>query len=198
MKERTKAVLVILGLLGAVVGFFVLKSWSTSNQEESGRQFDNGVWALRGGNEPVAIECFTEAIRLSDTVHSLMADYTYSLAPVYYNRGLAHLWKKDADPDLALLDFTEALRHDGSLARCYWARGQAYLLKKELAKANAEFDEAIQAASVAIQKDQHDTEAYELRADAYEGKGDKERAKIDRERASRARVEKPVALFRSR
>lgn len=186
MSERTKGILLGVGLVVLLVGAFNVKCQHTKNQDIGQDKFLDGVAAMKSGDEERAIELFSETIRLGNTAHSILSDYQYSLAPAYYNRGLAHLRKPEPDPDLALLDFTEALRIDDTLGRCHWGRGKAYQMKMDLAAASVEYDKAILLASLAIQKDANDADAYDLRADAYEAKGDKERAQLDRQRAGRA------------
>jgi len=88
--------------------------------------------------------------------------------------------------DLAIADFTAALRLDPNNAKTYQERGVAYLSKGDLDKAIADFTQA-------IRLDPNDADAYYNRGYVYVTKKDYDRAIADFEAALRINPKHPNA-----
>jgi tetratricopeptide (TPR) repeat protein len=114
-------------------------------------------------------------------VERAMADFNQfiSLNPNwvagYFNRGNAYF--RQAEYDLAIADYTEALRHrpadpDG----IFWNRGNAHAEKRDYLRAIADYDQAI-----ALRPNFSDF--YRIRAETHEKAGDRDKAIADYRRA---------------
>ena len=94
-----------------------------------------GTEAHQKGNWDVAIEYYTEVIRLEPTDTS-----TVSIA--YYSRGVAYGEKGEVDR--AIEDYTLALEFNSNFADAYHNRGYAHYGRGEFARATGDYNRAIQ------------------------------------------------------
>ena len=94
-----------------------------------------GTEAHQKGNWDVAIEYYTEFIRLEPTDTS-----TVSIA--YYSRGVAYGEKGEVDR--AIEDYTLALEFNSNFADAYHNRGYAHYGRGEFALATGDYNRAIQ------------------------------------------------------
>ena len=88
----------------------------------------------KNGNYELAIEDYTEAIRLSPP----------NPAPLYNNRAWIYAYDLKTNFDQAIADATQAIRLDPNDADYYDTRGWAYLGKGDYNKAIDDFNKALQ------------------------------------------------------
>jgi tetratricopeptide (TPR) repeat protein len=106
-----------------------------------------------------------------------------------YNRGVVSLGRKDYD--LAIADFTEAIRYNPKYAAAYYDRGFAYLDKKDYDYAIADYDQVI-ALNPKL------ASAYSNRGHAYRAKGALRRANADFDQAHALMREAELRLHQVR
>jgi tetratricopeptide (TPR) repeat protein len=126
--------------------------------------FNRGFSAYQDRNWQVAIEAFSEAIRLDP-----------SDMRAYRQRGAAYL--RQEEHDRAIADFNEALRLAPDDAGTVYNRGVAYAKKQDYDSALTDFGEA-------IRLDPAFAKAYRARSSVYAKKGDDARAKADKQKAA--------------
>lgn len=97
-------------------------------------------------------------------------------ARMYYNRGLAH--SKRDELELAIADYTEAIKLNPNFADAYYNRGIAYRIKGDYELAIADYTRVIE-----LEPDNAD--AYYRRSRAWLHLGEEERAKSDMKTASK-------------
>ena len=125
----------------------------------SGRFIDHGLLFSSQGNYDMAIEVFSEAIKLDP-----------NLAGAYFQRGWAYFHKKDYDH--AIADYTQSLKLDPNNVEAYMNRGVAYM-------DNGSYDRAISDYNQAIKLDPNDAKSYCNRGLAYDEKGEYDHAIAD-------------------
>ena len=130
-----------------------------SKPQTAGTFLDRGLLFLNRKDWDLAIEDFTEAIRLDP-----------NNAMVYICRGVAYGDK--GDYDRAIADHSQAIRLDPNYASAYNNRGNAYYNK-------GDYDRAIADCNQAIKLDPNYALAYFNRGVAYGNKGDYDRAMAD-------------------
>ncbi len=121
-----------------------------------------GVVAYEKKDFDLAVDCFTEAIRLNP-----------DSAGAYYSRGVTY--SKKGDLDKAVADCTQAIRLNPNHAETYNLRGVAYSKKGDLDKGIADFTESVRLKP-------NFAPAYFNRGIAYREKGDLDKAKQDFEK----------------
>jgi tetratricopeptide (TPR) repeat protein len=127
--------------------------------QTAGTFLDRGIMFAERGDYDMAIEDFTEAIKLNP-----------NLAAAYFNRGNAYGFKEDYDR--AIVDFNQAIRLDPNYARAYNNRGNAYAGKGDDDRAIADFNQA-------IRLDSNNAYRYISRGNVYMNKGDDDQAIAD-------------------
>jgi tetratricopeptide (TPR) repeat protein len=140
--------------LAAFVAIAALSS--ASRAEDAWGAANKGYWAFQKGDLDLAIDYYTEAIRIDS-----------SYAEAYGSRGMVHNWKREYD--LAISDCTDAIKLNSDYAEAYSARGYAYSMSKEPDKAVEDYAEVVR-----LQPD--DVNAYNNLSRAYEEKGDFDKA----------------------
>jgi tetratricopeptide (TPR) repeat protein len=125
----------------------------------AGTFLDRGIMFASRGDYDMAIEDYTEAIRLDP-----------NLATAYFNRGYAYGEKRDYDR--AIADYTQAIKLNPNDAMAYNNRGYAYYNK-------GDYDRAIADCNQAIKLDPNDAMPYYNRGNTYYNKGDYDRAIAD-------------------
>ena len=127
----------------------LLQPWGRAGRQ---RRNPSGPCRLRGSHPAeaevrrgVSLSRRRLHARASTTRRSPMAPRPFGSTPrnasAYANRGSAYVSK--GEYDLAIADFSVAIRHDPKLATAYWGRGAAYEEKGELVKAIADLTEAV-------------------------------------------------------
>ena len=101
---------------------------------------------------------------------------TPQTAGTFLDRGILFLEREDYD--IAIADFTEALRLAPDMEAAYFYRGNAYYRKDDLDRAIADYTQA-------IRLNPNDAAAYNNRGNAYANKGDLDRAIADYNQAIR-------------
>ena len=127
--------------------------------QTAGTFLDRGIMFAGRGDYDLAIEDFTEAVKL---------DPNYALA--YYNRGNTYRYK--GDYDRAIADYNQSIKLDPNNAYAYDGRGNAYGKKGEYDRAMADYNQS-------IKLDPNNALAYYNRGAAYYNKGDYDRAIAD-------------------
>jgi tetratricopeptide (TPR) repeat protein len=164
-----------------------------ANQPNTSNNFDLGKTYLDRGEYDLAIQKFTEVIRLDPknalaylfrgSTHRLKRDYDRAIADLneairlgpnqeglYNIRGLAYDDK--GDHDRAIADYNEAIRLNPKYATAYSNRGGAYYSK-------GQFDRAITDYGEAIRLDPKNALAYSNRGIVHEKKGGLQQALTD-------------------
>jgi tetratricopeptide (TPR) repeat protein len=126
--------------------------------------FNRGFSAYQDRNWQVAIEAFSEAIRLEP-----------SDVRAYRQRGAAYLHQEEHDR--AIADFNEAIRLAPDDAGAVYNRGVAYAKKQDQDSALTDYGEA-------IRLNPDFAKAYRARSLVYAKKGDDVRAKADKQKAA--------------
>jgi len=132
---------------------------SKATQKPSNDILERGILFLERGDYDMAIEDFTEALRLQPN---------YAFA--YNSRGGAYLSKGDYDK--AIVDFNQAIKLNPNDAGAYGGRGLAYYNKRDHNKAIADLNQTIKLDSSVFF-------AYKFRGFAYYYKGDYDKAIAD-------------------
>ncbi len=159
---------------------------ASMRKEEAEVVFQHGNFLLKLGKMDMAIETYSEAIRLNPRHASAynnrgvaynskrehgraIEDYAKAiecnpeLANAYNNRGNVH--RGSGEHDCAIEDYTKAIECNPELAGAYNDRGAAYA-------ENGEFDCAIEDCNRAIELAPELACAYNNRGAAYDGKGE--------------------------
>jgi lipoprotein NlpI len=168
MKARRQSALAGITIILTVAGF-----------ESSAAADDFDTCAKSSGD--VAITVCTKAIgsdRYKDHI----------LAMLYYDRGVA--WHAKGDNDLAIADYSEAIRLDPKLASAYNNRGVAW-------HAKGDDDRAIADCNEAIRLNPKFADAYDSRGFVWRAKGDNDRAIADYNEAIRLHP-KSAGAYRGR
>jgi len=136
-----------------------------------------GTAYSRKGNHALAIQDFSEAIRLNP-----------NYANFYRNRG--HEYYEERDYDLAIQDFNDAIRLSPNDANAYYDRGNAYGgrgraddNKNDYDHAIQDYNQAIQDYSEAIRRNPKYAFAYYGRGLAYDSRGIERDNRDDYDRA---------------
>lgn len=117
-------------------GFARLHAHNKKHSEPDVRYYlQRGTEAHQSGNWDVAIEYYTEFIRLEPTDIS-----TVSVA--HFNRGV--VYGEKGEVDRAIEDYTRALEFNDNFADAYHNRGYAYYQKSEFDHAIEDYNQAIQ------------------------------------------------------
>ena len=95
------------------------------NQELANKYYARGVTASEKGEVELAIEDYTEVIKLDP-----------DFAQAYYQRGLAYA--KKGEIKLAIADYTKAIEIKPDNADAYYSRGGAFLRLGEREKAKSD------------------------------------------------------------
>lgn len=146
---------------------------------DGGRYGDRAGAYQALGELDKAIADMTECIRLSSGDDE-------NLAVDYYNRGL--IWYDKGEYDIAIRDYSEAIRHNPNYGAAYSARGTVWKEKENYDKALADFNQA-------LRLDPKDVEALDYRGNAWESKGSYEKALADYNQAIRLDPKYPWAYY---
>ena len=156
--------------------------------QTAGTFLDRGIMFASRGDYETSIKDFTEALRLNPnmTAAYILRGRAYvgsvslvtSIAANFGDVGTGGI-RADVSAeqaarvhDLAIADFTAAIRLDPNSPSALWERGRAYL-------GNGSFDRAIADFNEVIRLDPNDAGAYNSRGNAYNSKGDIDRAIAD-------------------
>ena len=131
--------------------------------QTAGTFLDRGMLFASRGDYDLAIEDFTEAIKLDP-----------NNVTAYKFRGLSYFYKKDYDR--AIAEYNQAIKLDPNNAEAYGLRGEAYFCKKDYDRAIADYTQAIKLAP-------NLKDIYTTRSNAYIEKGDYDRAIADSNQA---------------
>jgi tetratricopeptide (TPR) repeat protein len=155
------------GWIGVLLGAFLLGVHYFDCQVAEAQfalAFNRGFSAYQDRNWQVAIEAFSEAIRLDP-----------SDMRAYRQRGAAYLHQ--GEHDRAIADFNEALRLAPDDAGAVYNRGLANAKKQD-------YDSALTDLGEAIRLNPAFAKAYRARSSVFAKKGDDARAKADKQKAA--------------
>ncbi|MDM8552264.1 tetratricopeptide repeat protein [Desulfobacterales bacterium HSG2] len=119
-------------LLILIASFILTSNYAFA--ETSREFFEKGSGFLREGNNDLAIESFTNALKLG-----IKDDYHQAVT--YYGRGLAY--SKKGETEKAILDYSKTIELHRNYPDAYLNRGNEYLLKGDYEKAIDDFTQNI-------------------------------------------------------
>ena len=157
-------------------GFARLHAHDKPHIEPDARTYlRRGIEAAGRGDLDTAIAYCTQAI-------SLESD-SFDLATIHFNRGVVH--RKKGNHDLAIADYTEAIKRDNHYTDAYLNRGVAYYNK-------GDYHQAINNYTKAMELKSNYTDAYNNRGVAYCDNGDYQQAITDHTKVIELKPNDPI------
>jgi tetratricopeptide (TPR) repeat protein len=158
----------------------------------AGTFLDRGIMFAMRGDYEMAIEDFTEAVRMNPDLYaaymlrgrallasmSKVTNVDENFSSVGFTVNISASAEQQAVYDRALADYSQAIKLEPNSAKTYYERGCVYLNKGDKDRAIADYSQA-------IRLDPNYASAYNTRGSAYYGKRDKDRAIADCNQALR-------------